>query len=60
MNHLDYEIEQLFIDGFSPSRIANILECPLGVVYDWLEANDFGVAVEPRQGVFDPFNTVNS
>ncbi len=34
---LAYDIEQLYIDGFSPSRIATILECPVGLVYDWLE-----------------------
>lgn len=35
-----YEIEQLYIDGFSPSRIANILECPVGKVIDWLEEHN--------------------
>ena len=37
LSTLSYEIEQLYIDGFSPSRIANILECPVSVVFDWLE-----------------------
>lgn len=32
-----YDIEQLYIDGFSPSRIASVLDCPIGFVYDWLE-----------------------
>lgn len=56
---LSYDIEQLYIDGFSPSRIAKILDCPVGVVFDWLEANNFGVAEEP-QDELSPFQTVNS
>ena len=31
MKDIAYDIEQLYIDGFSPSRIANILECPIGL-----------------------------
>lgn len=57
---LAYDIEQLYIDGFSPSRIANILECPIGVVFDWLEDNNFGVAETPQDESFNPFDTVNS
>ena len=44
---LAYDIEQLYIDGFSPSRIAKILECPPGIVYDWLEQT--GVAEAPQE-----------
>ena len=36
---LAYDIEQLYIEGFSPKYIAAQLECPLNIVYDWLEAN---------------------
>lgn len=32
-----YDIEQMYIDGFAPTRIAKILDIPLGTVYDWLE-----------------------
>lgn len=42
-----YDIEQLYIDGFAPSRIAKILDCPLGMVYDWLEQT--GVAETPQE-----------
>lgn len=35
---LAYDIEQLYIDGFSPKSIAVQLECPLSLVYDWLES----------------------
>lgn len=59
-NDLSYEIEQLYIDGFSPSRIAKILECPVGLVFDWLEENGFGMAKKPQEEEFSPFNTLNS
>ena len=61
LKDLGYDIEQLFIDGFSPSRIATILECPVGTVYDWLEANGLiGDVVETPQEELSPFNTSNS
>ena len=59
MKEIAYDIEQLYIDGFSPSRIANILECPIGLVYDWLEDNNMGVAETPQED-YNPFDTVNS
>ena len=40
MAELAYDIEQLYIEGFSPKSIAVQLECPLEIVYDWLEANN--------------------
>lgn len=58
MSDLAYDIEQLYIDGFSPTRIAKILDCPLGIVYDWLE--ETGVAEAPQEAEYDPFLTVNS
>lgn len=59
MKDISYDIEQLYIDGFSPSRIANILECPIGLVYDWLEENGMGVASAPQEE-YSPFETINS
>jgi DNA-directed RNA polymerase specialized sigma24 family protein len=53
-----YDIEQLYIDGFSPTRIAKILDIPLGLVYDWMEEQS--VAEAPQEGEYDPFSTVNS
>jgi transposase len=47
MAELAYDIEQLYIEGYSPKAIAVQLECPLSVVYDWLEATN--VAEEPDQ-----------
>ena len=46
MAELAYDIEQLYIEGYSPKSIAVQLECPLSVIYDWLEAT--GVAEEPQ------------
>ena len=39
MAELAYDIEQLYIEGYSPKSISALLECPLTVVYDWLEQN---------------------
>jgi hypothetical protein len=37
MSELAYDIEQLYIEGCHPTKIARLLDCPLGIVYDWLE-----------------------
>jgi len=55
MNDLSYEIEQLFIEGYSPKTIAVMMECPLEVVYDWIEAQNIEVQEE-----YDPYDTINS
>ncbi len=52
---LAYDIEQLYIEGYSPKTIAMLLECPISIVYDWMEAEGVGEAES-----FDPFETVNS
>ena len=39
MAELAYDIEQLYIEGMHPTKIARELECPLSVIYDWLESN---------------------
>lgn len=52
---LAYDIEQLYIEGHSPKMIAKILECPVEIVYSWIE--DVGVGGEED---LDPYNTVNS
>lgn len=54
MAELAYDIEQLYIEGFSPKAIAVQLECPLTVVYNWLEATN--VAEEPQEEEFSPYN----
>lgn len=37
MSELAYDIEQLYIEGYSPKTIAAMLECPIEIVYNWLE-----------------------
>jgi len=37
MSELAYDIEQMYIEGYSPKTIAAALECPVSIVYDWLE-----------------------
>jgi transposase len=54
MAELAYDIEQLYIEGYSPKAIAVQLECPLTVVYDWLEATN--VAEEPQEEEYSPYN----
>ena len=53
---LAYDIEQLFIEGYSPKTIAMILECPVHVVYEWLDDQ----SLDAEEESFDPFETVNS
>ena len=55
MSELAYDIEQLYIEGYSPKTIAAQLECPLETVYEWLES----VSVDADEEL-DPFNTINS
>jgi uncharacterized protein YjcR len=57
MADLAYDIEQLYIEGYSPKTIAMMLDCPMEQVYGWIES--IGVAETP-QDEFDPFATVNS
>jgi uncharacterized protein YjcR len=39
---LSYDIEQLYIEGYSPKSIAVQLGCTVETVYEWLEANSVG------------------
>jgi hypothetical protein len=50
MSELAYDIEQLYIEGYSPKSIAVQLDCPLTMIYDWLESNsvDEDVAEKPH------------
>jgi len=54
MAELAYDIEQLYIEGFSPKSISVQLRCPLEVVYDWLEST--GVAETPQDEEYSPYN----
>jgi DNA invertase Pin-like site-specific DNA recombinase len=46
-----YDIEQLYIDGFSPSRIAKILDIEASLVYDWLDEQKINTDEE----VYSPY-----
>ncbi len=54
MAELAYDIEQLYIEGHSPKMIAQILECPVEIVYDWMAAESL------EEDTYDPYDTVNS
>jgi hypothetical protein len=71
MAELAYDIEQLYIEGLHPTKIARELGCPLTVVYDWLEEQSLDTEevadTEVGNAVFarmvedlSPFETVNS
>jgi hypothetical protein len=53
MAELAYDIEQLYIEGLHPTKIAKQLECPLTVVYDWLESTN--VAETPQEEIYSPY-----
>ena len=55
MSEVAYDIEQLYIEGQHPTKIARTLGIPLSMVYDWLE--EVGVSEDEE---FSPHGTVNS
>ena len=59
MSELAYDIEQLYIEGYSPKSIAIQLGCPLTMVYDWLESNNVAedVAEKPQEDeeIYSPY-----
>jgi len=52
---LSYDIEQLYIEGYSPKSIALQVGCTLEMVYDWIESQ--GVSAQEE---FNPYETINS
>jgi hypothetical protein len=68
MAELTYDIEQLYIEGYSPKSIAVRLGCPLTMVYDWLESNslqeekidpaewDVAFPQHPEDEPYSPYN----
>ena len=52
MAELDYDIEQLFIDGLTAKEIAAQLDCPIKIVQEWID----GVSAEMDEafGEFEP------
>ena len=56
MADLNYDIQELYIEGHSAKVIAVMLDCPIELVLAELE--NMGVADAPQE--YDPFNTLNS
>jgi hypothetical protein len=56
MAELEYDIQELYIDGLSARAIAKELECPLEIVLGSLEAmNVEDVAETPQEEVYSPY-----
>lgn len=55
MADLAYDIEQLYIEGYTPKSIAIQLECELRIVYEWIEQQGVSEAEE-----VSPYATINS
>ena len=55
MSELDYDIEQLYIEGYGPRSIAVQLECPIETVYEWIKENGCSGTED-----LSPFETINS
>lgn len=47
MSELAWDIEQLYIEGLSAKQIARQLDCPIGLVEDWIK--NVGVADMPQE-----------
>ena len=58
MAELAYDIEQLYIEGYSAAQIAIQLNCPVSQVLGWLEYE--GVADMQQEEDASPFGTINS
>lgn len=48
LSELAYDIEQMYIEGHNPKTIAFVLECPINIVYEWIEAN--GLEIQFGEG----------
>jgi len=55
MAELDYDIEQLFIDGLTAKEIAQQLDCPIEIVQGWIDSvsADMGEFEPPELEVYD-------
>jgi len=60
MGDLSYDIEQLYIDGYSPKTIAMMLGCPIETVFNWIEQVNVGWEDAFPKEEYDPFETINS
>lgn len=58
MSDKSYDIEQLYIEGYSPTTIALMLDIPVDDVYNWIESVDleWNTSFEEHS----PYETINS
>jgi hypothetical protein len=53
MKDLNYDIQELYIEGFNSRAIADELGCPIEVVLGALEA--MNVADTPQEEIYSPY-----
>lgn len=54
MSDLDWEIQELFIEGYGPASIAVQLGCDIELVHGWMKAHS--VAEEPQEEeIYSPY-----
>jgi orotate phosphoribosyltransferase-like protein len=58
MAELDYDIEQLFIEGLTEKNIAKTLDISVEHVYAWMQLNGIKDETDPWSVIEDP-HTVN-
>lgn len=46
MAEVDYDIEQLFLEGLTEKNIAKTLEIPVEMVYNWMKENGISTDYE--------------
>ena len=54
MSNLDYDIQELFIEGHSARMIATLLECPVELVLGTLES--MGVRDQEDEEIYSPYS----
>ncbi len=53
MSNLDYDIQELFIEGHSARMIATLLDCPVELVLGTLES--MGVRDQEDEEIYSPY-----
>lgn len=57
MSDLAYDIEQLYIEGYSIANIAKELDCPKSIVESWMKEHFLS---EIAEATYNPYETINS
>jgi transposase len=53
LDMVQYDIEQLYIEGLTEKNIAKSLDISVEMVYAWMEIN--GVAEKPQEEIYSPY-----